>query len=216
MFKVSRRPSFPLQTPYGKDPILFETAEYLKKLRDGDESAIEPVVLGHTRLAVKVASGYVRPEIKDEIASVAILALVEGCHKVINGHDCNGNLTGYLLSVVHSRCYRFFCEDRIVSVPMCQLKKQKQILNQANIGVEICRAPKTKTRNRVYDLKETILHCCNNSREKQIISLRQYGFNNFDIAMIFGMSHQNVSKILKNIEKRFNKETENETENDKL
>lgn len=197
MFGTKRRPSTPIDSPYGNEKIIENSEPYLKELENGNLDVIETVVLGHSRLAMKIASGYARPGIVGDLPSVAILALVEGCHNVINGHDCKGNLTGYLISVVHSKCYRFFCEDRLIRVPMSAITKVKEAPKIQHLGAH------TKPQTNLKEMKETILNCCSTARERQIIRLKQFGFTTKEISGIFGISTQFISRILKRIERKY-------------
>jgi hypothetical protein len=201
MFSVKRRPVTPIDSPYGSEDIMVETEPFLKRLANGDLDAIEPVVLGHARLAMKIAGGYYRAAIAQDLPSIAIMALFDGCLEIIKGHDCRGNLTGYLVSKVHSRCYRFYCEDRLLRVPMNMINKKGPVLLDKKADIYTLRAKKGGT----SELIQTILDCCATTREKQIIRMKQYGFTNLEVAFVFGLTRQQIGNILRRIEKRFDK-----------
>lgn len=178
-----------------------------EKLANGDLSVVRPIVLGHARLAIRIAGQYCyRPSLDQDLVSVALLALIDGCLSIAEG-KVTDNITGSLISLVHSRCSRFACEDRIVKVPRASLIKAAKDGRKINLPrFENSIALTTKHHSygcSTAELKEFIFSCCIDDRERDIVRLRVERYTNVEIGEILKITAMRVGQIIAEIEKRY-------------
>ena len=178
-----------------------------EKLASGDLSVIRPIVLGHARLAIRIAGQYCyRPSLDQDLVSVALLALIDGCLTIADG-KATDNITGYLISLVHSRCSRFACEDRTVRVPRASLikaAKEGKKITLPRFEDSIALATKHHSHGcSTAELKEFIFSCCIDDQERDIVRLRVERYTNVEIGEILKISAMRVGQIITEIEKRY-------------
>ena len=88
-----------------------ELTDFVKRLKEGDTSATEPIILGHLGLTIQIVGRYVSyfPLKSDDLMSVASLALTEAVHKFAGlQHD---NITGYIVGTIHGRISDYLKEE---------------------------------------------------------------------------------------------------------
>lgn len=210
-FSVKKRQSKSIKTYLTKVNNLEKLQEdklkiLTEKLAAGDLSVVREIVLGHARLAIRIAGQYCfRPSQEQDLVSVALLALVDGCLTVAEGKGVD-NITGYLISLVHSRCNRFACEDRTVRVPRSSLikaSKEGRLLVLPRFESSIALATKRSKDRSTAELREFIFSCCVDDRERNIVRLRIEHYTNIEIGELLQITAVRVGQILADIEKRY-------------
>ena len=205
-FSAKKRPGRYIETPF-KDYEVLDSDDLLpliKRLKEGDNTAIKPIILGHVKIAVRIAGQYVRhPSSDQEMVSTAMEALIDGCYKILNGKKIDDNLTGYLISLIHSRCNRRSCEDHVIRIPVASLikanKEGRLIIKPVIEELQ----PVVSRRVNLFDLKELIYSCCITASDQVIIRLREQYYSNVEISKLLSLSNVRVGQVVQEVEVRY-------------
>jgi DNA-directed RNA polymerase specialized sigma subunit len=209
VFFVKKRRSRYIKTDFDKKdfdpPHQDELPNLVQSLQNGDIESFKTLVLGHVKLGIKIAGQY--PGQCDDLVSTALEAILDGCDRVREGRELkDNNITGYLISLINSRCLRMSREDRTIKVPHSSMgkaaKEGKPIVPPHLVPI------KDTVSRRVFDtadLRETIMSCCESDKEIAIIKLREKSYTNVEIGELLGLTDARVGQILKGIERRFDK-----------
>lgn len=211
-FSARKRTSRYIKTDFNKkeyDPldrsILYELT---MRLRGGDTDAIKPIIESHLKLATRIAGQYVHHSSNEhEMLSAALEAIFDGCLNVMNGKPIlNDDITGYLVSMVHTRCHRRHCENHLIRIPLSTLiAASKQGKHVQNILLQDFQYACTKTYKtpNIREEREYILSCCETSREITIIRLKEQRYTNTEIAETIGVTKACVGQTLNRIHVRY-------------
>lgn len=189
--------------------------ELTARLVEGDLSVIEEIISGHLRLAIYLAGqlSYRSPNKVNDVISVALETMVEGCHKVARDglQDGNKTITKFLDSLIRTRCVAFLRADYLVRIPYSTLcleeSKGKEILQPRFFPAET--AYIYPTNSSVNELMESILACCDGEIERKVIILRSHYFTDEEIASQLNLSYSKVLRIRKKVEKKFYADSDN-------
>jgi RNA polymerase sigma factor (sigma-70 family) len=210
-FSVKKRQSKSIKTNFsnGTDYAVLSNEELdllANGLANGDLTAIKPIIFSHIRLAIKIAGQYCfRPSQDQDLVSIAFLALLDGCLDIAASGSIT-NITGYLVSRVHSRCSRYACEDRVVRVPRSSLihaAKNGKRITVPTFKSSVALVKVKNTNSKASDLLEFINSCCLDDRELAIVKLRIDNYTNAEIGELLKISQVRVGQIIHEIEDRY-------------
>lgn len=209
MFLMGKRlHAHSITAPLGKTelppPITEERCRELTvRLKIGDKSVCEEMILGHIRLGVYIAGLYTRfaPKKKRDLVSEAMLAIVEWTDKAPLSLKSD-DYTRYIAFKIHRACGNFVYVDRLINIPIstrCLNKlKDLEIVPEQELPNRIS----TSTLNSMI-LKETLDKAIKNKRERNVIDLKSQGYTQQEVADILGVSQQWIQHIIGEVEERF-------------
>jgi len=195
-----------------------EREQLVIDLINGDENAIEPLVLSFIPLAHNLAKRYSVGNLED-MTGEAMNALVIAVHRACgNKPRPEGSrllmenkrfISSYLSQNIKNALEKFRSEDRLIHIPLSTLKKSVRLGNELEIPT---RSSDLELQNLIYeDVHEfdgensfediiTDLGLC--ETEVKIIKMRMEGLNLETIGREFGRSRQWVLNKIKNIRKQ--------------
>ncbi len=194
-----------IRYPFGKSPSPRITDERLDelvgKLKAGDRSVIDEIVLGHLKLVVFIAGCYasLEPKKSKDLVQEAAFAVVQACHEIHKMNtDCFSQFVSYR---IHEACGRFVHRDRLIPLSTHARyeagQKDKKIMpNKEVAGKEL--SPLNK-----MILDETIHLAVKTEEERKIFDLKCAGYTFREIQELTGINYKTASLIFKVIEKRF-------------
>lgn len=106
----------------------------VEKLLSGDNSFIEPIILGHLSLTVQIVGRYVVffPKKSEDMMGVAQVELTEATHRFIRNHK-DLKITPYLVSSIHGKLAEFIRQDdrliRVSKYGMAEITKKSKAEN---------------------------------------------------------------------------------------
>lgn len=183
------------------------------RLRADEASQIEKdeIARGHIRLAIQVAGRYAGayPALTDDLVSCALFGIVYGMSIAHKMHD--NCITPWLVANMHRHCSRFILTEPNLRIPVTTLKRLEEK------GVEVTKAtivPIDDSKDgtcsavaveyaEVNEVREQLFRCAQDEMDRQILELREQGYDDPQIAEIFGCSRQTVNLRRNNIERRF-------------
>jgi hypothetical protein len=212
MFLIGKHPygARSISCPLGKNvttppQITKERCDVLVvKLKEGDTSVSEELILGHIRLSVYIAGLYSNFAAKKsrDLVCESLLALVQGTEKASKGGLKNNDFTSYVAFKMHKACGNFVYNDCLIRIPISTrclkgLKDQEIIPEQ-----ELPNRVNVSTLSLMI-LDETLRNAIKTEQEMEIISLKKLGYNQQEVADILDMSQAWVNLHLNKVENRF-------------
>lgn len=183
-----------------------------ERLKSGDTEAAEPIIRGHIKLAINIASQYANVDRTkaDDLVSTAMHALVEGCIRVADGALTDNGITGYLMGRVHYHCSNFIRNDRMLGPHFDTMARRLRAGKPAGdvirqtISDEIAK-PRLKSDQslNMTEIEDILNKAILTRRERRIIELKQEGFNVREIAARLAISKTVVSSDLCAVKRRF-------------
>lgn len=179
-------------------------SELVVKLKAGDKSVTNELILGHLRLAIYIAGIYSRlsPKRKRDLLCEAYLALVEATNKADKDWHVNVEYTRYIAFTIHRACVNYYYADRLIRIPQttrCLHKiKDKKILTEQELPNRINVSPLS-----VMILNEKLNESITTERERIVIDLKKQGYTQREVGEILGLDQTSISKTISHVEKRF-------------
>lgn len=171
----------------------------------------EPMILGHIRLAIYIASKYAArvPNKSDDLVSEAILALVKACNDIATGELelRDENITSFLTVKIHSKISDFISRDYTISIPPSTLRTAKaegrtiQQVSTFNLNLDSLTAKQNSIK--VFDILDTLETITKTPAEKQIVNLRIKYYDDNEISEKLGMKVSKVREIRKSIKEKY-------------
>lgn len=165
------------------------------RLRSGDATVKESIILGHLRLAVSLARRmiYHHPDQSMQIMSDAMFGVVAAVERSQEKLRDN-NITAYIASSIISKIRNGLEKRFIVRIP------------RSAAMVPFVSATKFKASamyGGVEELREAIYACAADELEAHILWLRESGHTFEEIATITGKSQTSIQRVLNRIHIRF-------------
>lgn len=185
------------------------TAEQLEVaaagLNDGDSAFINPLLSHYLGMARNIASKYVRTKrFEDDLLQVSMVAMWEALKEVAEGNT-QLIVQRFIAYRAHRACRKFLDEfSNVVRVPESTNRHHWHITGKPLQRTEESFTEYgTRGDTNLHFLFQSILQCCHNSLEEDIIRLRSYGHTDDEVAIILGISRSEVNRIRSTIERRF-------------
>lgn len=123
-----------------------EMLSLVRRLRGGDQTVIEELILQHLALTIHVVSRYVHyfPTKADDMMGTAALALSEAVRN-FESKSIDDNITGYVVTFIHGRIAHFIEEgDSVIKISSYGFEKACRKAKKAGLPVSQC-LPQTVT-----------------------------------------------------------------------
>lgn len=187
---------------YKEQPRIFDSEEMEKaveKLRNGDMSVTNYIIMAHLRLTMtKVSQLAPRHEV-DDLVSEALLTLTERVHKAATYlHD--NNITPYLMAAITGKIMN------ARNKPICGVSKStyRRRKGQIEIAQESMNFDTvSKAESNTIEIEEVLFKITYNKRDRELIGLLAEGYTYDEIAPILKLSESRVCQLKQNLEKRF-------------
>ena len=200
-----------------------ELLDAVKKLKTGDPSAVEPLVLTHLGLTIQIVGRYVSyfPHKTDDLMGTATMSLVESVNK-FSFVAKDDNITGYIVSCIHGSLARFVREqDHTIQISTRGFEKAVTKAKQENVQVSnflaqtwnIDALTRGESEQRQEDnfieniskyddatsieIEEIIVKCNFTRFEYLILQKLMQGVKETDIAKELNYSKQRISQVKK-------------------
>lgn len=210
---------------YDKVPAKESDTELLRlvqRLRSGDKTVCERIILGHLGLSIQIVGRYVAyfPTRADDLMSVATLALTEAVNK-FDVAAKNNNITGYIVGTIHGRISDYLKEhDHTVKISSHARKIAKERAKKNNVEAVYTKsinfedlekskqvrflAKMSYTVNDELEYQEIIDKCCFTRFEYMVYTKMMEGMSEADIAKEMRVSKQRVWIVKKDLIKKIN------------
>ncbi len=194
--------------PLGKD----EAPALVARLRAGSIEARQRAVEGITRLALLIVGRYIAvyPKIAyycDDMVSAAMDGTVEGVQHF--GTECkHDNLVGYVRMFIHRKISEAILDSHTVRVPARSvsrhLKNDNKIIFPHRVPLsDDCQKISANKPISDLEVEEILAKTVQNEDEQTILTARQEGRNDQEIAEMMGSSKTTVFLIRREMENRF-------------
>lgn len=117
-----------------------EMLSLVKRLRSGDQTVIEELILQHLALTIHIVSRYVHyfPAKADDMMGTASLALAEAVRN-FEVKSINDNITGYVVTFIHGRIAHFIEEgDSVIKISSYGFERACRKAKKAGLSVSQC------------------------------------------------------------------------------
>jgi len=198
-----------------------ELVKLVERLRSGDNSTIERIILGHLGLTIQIVGRYVSyfPNKSDDLMSVASVALTEAVGRFPKTAR-NNNITGYIVSTIHGRISDYLKEeDRTVKISSHERKRVKEksdedhtvgflytnsiefdYLEKSNSRLgDILRSNISYTVPDNLEFQEIIDKCCFTRFEYLVYSKMMEGMTEAEISKEMRISKQRINIVKKDL-----------------
>jgi hypothetical protein len=199
--------------------------ELVPKLRKGDDSVKEEIILGHLKLGAIIAGSYARYVGRDDdLFGQAQLAITKAVNEASRGTLYDNNITPYITAHIHSHIQKFYEEDKDVFVRgrtvrrwvERRLEKARQLpskiavvkgdITASDIEESVfVMVPEVMDDNVGIEIREILDKVTTTHIEKKIVELRSQGYTYEEISPKIGLGISRISQLLCQIEERFNK-----------
>jgi RNA polymerase sigma factor (sigma-70 family) len=190
--------------------------EVYRRLVSGDKKARDEMIEGNMALVVHRADEYLRkaPQMayyRDDMMSAGFVGLCEAVDRMRKvGLVKNPRPTGCISHAIDRAINHLVDRANTIVVP-------DRVQRRARAEGEPIRPPRIVSEKALFDVHdsayqnqdalkevyEEALACCNNKREKRIVSMRAAGHTDAEIAPIVNLSRRRVSVLREAIFKRF-------------
>lgn len=195
-------------------------AELVPRLRAGDESVIEPLIMEHLNLARTLAGRFLKTGYRhrgSDVISVAYTALVMALNRASEKLKDN-NLTPYIVSTIIGTIRDYIKTDRLIPVHKAAFKKLMEKCESDEERAEklIKMTDMVQPNGEVIDAVDTrrsedelkalildVLSVCQTDRDKLIVMYRFLGYTEQEIGDEIGIDHSNVHRNIEKIGKRY-------------
>lgn len=194
-----KRPKQGLPNKLEPDVLL----DLVQRYRAGDQTAREPIINGHLRLARKIAGSLIKFNTKHsayyDLQGEAWLALVKAVDNAPNRLE-DDNITPYIKSSVRWACRRFLQSNHVLPIPTRTLIRSKGQLKTFKREPSLEDLAETTVNPVLIELIES---CAESPVEMEILKQRIEGYTDSEIATHFGRSREYVTKIRSRVQDRF-------------
>ena len=185
-----------------------EMQKLVVRLKAGDRSVINTLVLGNMKIAVYIAGLYRRYAINKEkdLVSEAYLALLKATHKAAEGALTDDNYIRYAAFRIHRACGNFVVVDKLIKIPETskwrKSLKDEMILPEEDIPNKVNVSPLTQ-----MILDETLENSITTLLQQEIVDLRREGYTQTQISKILNIHRLVVTRELADVKQRFFKDS---------
>ncbi len=191
------------------------------------------IVGGHLRLGVSIAARFAtKSKFRiDDLIGEMFLSLIESVTKFCTDSGYDDNITPYIITCIHSRLLEYIESDHTIYIPgrtvryysaigsnkLDKLPHQIHLVQNGIIGRNTDESenseefsgpyviPEIYDDYKINEILEILDKVTPNFIEKRIIELRVEGYSYKEISPLVGYSQSAISRMLSEIEQRFNK-----------
>lgn len=196
-----------------------EVVDLLHRLQIQEPGIVEQAVLSYVRLALKIASKFAQTNkaYRDDLVAEAMYTLVKACsnhEQILKETD----ITKYLARTIVTRC-RQYLRKQYYKIGSYKSKQMGKYIPQVlSLTTQVQKFPNKPLKyyllkkeveepvdkeSKLNELKDLIMSLTDDSLDKAIISLREQGFTDAEIAEKSGYSIKKIYTRRKLIENRF-------------
>jgi DNA-directed RNA polymerase specialized sigma subunit len=179
------------------EPTILESL--VLRLRKGDITVISQIVDGHIRIAMQIVSRYHarlgRIDLCEDMLSEAFVAIVKGCRDA-HAKLTDNNITPFLISKIHSAISDFIDRAKTIAVPPSTYRFN------GTLAPEFEELQDVQSRDNVLNTligAELYSRICVTKMQQELVSLRDAGYSDYDIAKVFGVSRVTVTRLRNDI-----------------
>ncbi len=188
----------------------------LVKIRSKDRAACDRAILGLSLLGLQIVGRYLAvmgsDHLSDDLAGAAFAGIVDAIDRVAKGeakmlHD---NLRGFVVSNIHGFIADEINRQAVVRVPRstqsAKRRAGEKIVKPTQVDFDdpaIEQRGSTPSCASEVEIKDLLEHVIESDQEQKILSLRQEGKTDEEIADDLGLSKTTVFVIRRGLENRF-------------
>lgn len=186
-----------------------EKLDLLRKIREGDQAAIDKMILCHIRLAISIVSRFVGVRgynhYINDLDSAAMEGVIVAVNQVAMGRMANhDNITGYIIIYIR----QFVTTAAMCSSAVYTPRNKKTKAKRASYFSEISEKD-SQLSSQEFELWDTIESLIDNDIEKEILKLRQDGHTDSEIGKLIGLSRLQVLRIRHDLSQRYQRKVKN-------
>ena len=184
-----------------------QLAVLVPRLRAGDTSAHEEIILGHVHLAISIAGRYARssPHNVDDLISESIYGIIYAV-KTAAEKLVDDSITPWIISCCHRFIIRYLSRDSVVRIPYQTLWARYKRGLRTNVATTRSITDHdiaSRSREPSLEIRELIDFSAETEVDRQIVFLRAQGYKDKEIGERIGISAASVTRMRANIRARF-------------
>jgi DNA-directed RNA polymerase specialized sigma subunit len=196
----------PIDHPLGKTDLELDDKrihELLNQLKEGKKYPIDEIVQRHIKLAICISSQYAlfAPQKAHDFVSEALLSILICCNTIEKMKD--DNLTGYIISRIHSKLSKALQEDNLIRIPRTSSYRRRK--EGKEIILPVRNIEYTNHNIKLLQIEDLIKKSIKTKQEKEVITLRRCSYTDHEIASILDLSPSRIAQIRTEVYERFKK-----------